>query len=206
MLSKLPLRKGDCLYLLGDYIDRGPDSRGVLDTIISLMNAGYDVRPLMGNHEDMLLRTISGDHDAWSRYWQEMFGIETLSSFEVSTSAEIPAHYLNFLGSLKLVATEKDFVLVHAGLNFIVDDPLKETAPFQCLWLESGYVQKDKLGGRALLTGHTVTTMGQIRKSLMSPKICLDNGAFTNRPPHFGNLVALNLDSQELICQPWIDN
>lgn len=205
LLSKLPLRKGDRLYLLGDYIDRGPDSRGVLDTIISLLNAGYDARPLMGNHEDMLLKNISGDHDGWSRYWQETFGIDTLSSFEVSTPAEIPAHYLNFLGSLKLVAAEKDFVLVHAGLNFIVNDPLKETAPFQCLWLESGYVQKDKLGGRTLLTGHTVTAMGQIRESLRSPKICLDNGAFTNRTPDYGNLVALNLDSQELICQPWID-
>lgn len=206
LLSRLPLRKGDRLYLLGDYIDRGPDSRGVLDIIISLMNAGYDVRPLMGNHEDMLLRTISGDHDAWSRNWQEMFGNETLCSFDVSSPAEIPPHYLNLLGSLKLVATENDFVLVHAGLNFTVADPLKESTPFQCLWFESGCAQKEKLGGRALLTGHTVRTISQIRGSLRSPRICLDNGAFTNRLPDYGNLVALNLDRQELICQPWIDN
>lgn len=205
MLSKLSLRKVDRLYLLGDYIDRGPDSRGVLDVIISLMNAGYDVRPLMGNHENMLLRAISGDHDAWSHNWQEMFGNETLRSFDVSTPAEIPPHYLDLLGSLKLIATEKDFILVHAGLNFMVDDPLKATTPFHCLWLNSGYAQTDKLGGRTLLTGHTVTTMDQIRASLRSPKVCLDNGAFTNRPPDYGNLVALNLDRQELICQQWID-
>jgi len=206
LLSKLPLRKGDRLYLLGDYIDRGPDSRGVLDTILSLLNAGFDVRPLLGNHEDMLLKNISGEHDVWSRYWLEMFGTETLYSFEVSTPAEIPAHYLNFLGSLKLIATENDFVLVHAGLNFLVDDPLKKSVPFQCLWLKSGYTQKDKIGGRTLLTGHTVTTIGQIKESLRSPRICLDNGAFTNRLPEYGNLVALNLDSKELICQPWSDN
>jgi serine/threonine protein phosphatase 1 len=90
-------------------------------------------------------------------------------------------------------------------LNFMVDDPLKATTPFHCLWLNSGYAQTDKLGGRTLLTGHTVTTMDQIRASLRSPKVCLDNGAFTNRPPDYGNLVALNLDRQELICQQWID-
>ncbi len=205
MLAKLSLRKSDRLYLLGDYIDRGPDSRGVLDIIISLMNAGYDVQPLMGNHEDMLLRTITGDHDAWSRNWQEMFGNETLRSFDVATPAEIPLHYLELLGSLKLVALEHDYVLVHAGLNFRVADPLKESTPFQCLWLESGSAQKEKLGGRTLLTGHTVTTISQIRGSLRSPRICLDNGAFTNRPPDYGNLVALNLDRQELLYQQWID-
>ena len=78
LISKLQLRHRDRLYLLGDYIDRGPDSCGVLDVIIALLDAGYDVRPLLGNHEDMLLRTISGEHGTWSGYWLEMFGEDTL--------------------------------------------------------------------------------------------------------------------------------
>jgi len=206
LISKLQLRHRDRLYLLGDYIDRGPDSCGVLDVIIALLDAGYDVRPLMGNHEDMLLRTISGEHDTWSGNWLEIFGEVTLRSFGVSSVADVPTRYLNLLGTLKLIEQENDFVLVHAGLNFRVDNPLMDSTPFQCLWLESGPPDKTKLGGRPLITGHTVRTMREIGDSLVSPRIYLDNGACTNKHPDYGNLVAMNLDLYKLILQPWIDN
>jgi len=206
LISKLQLRHRDRLYLLGDYIDRGPDSCGVLDVIIALLDAGYDVRPLLGNHEDMLLRTISGEHDTWSGYWLEIFGEDTLRSFGVSSAAEIPTRYLNLLGTLKLIEQENDFVLVHAGLNFKVGNPLMDSTPFQCLWLESGPPDKAKLGGRPLITGHTIRTMKEIGDSLVSPRIYLDNGACTSKQPDYGNLVAINLDLYKLILQPWRDN
>jgi len=53
LLDKIQLSTNDQLYLLGDYIDRGPDSKGVIDTILGLINAGYRVQTLMGNHEKM---------------------------------------------------------------------------------------------------------------------------------------------------------
>ena len=81
LLGRLDLRCGKGrLYLLGDLIDRGPDSRGVLDTIITLRGAGFAVRPIRGNHEDMLLRNISGEHDNWSQHWMMAFGVNTLQS------------------------------------------------------------------------------------------------------------------------------
>jgi len=66
LLRKINLRHSDQLFLLGDYVDRGPDSMGVLETICNLIDAGYDVRPLRGNHDEMLLRTITNDHDDYS--------------------------------------------------------------------------------------------------------------------------------------------
>jgi serine/threonine protein phosphatase 1 len=74
LLGRIGLRWKDRLHLLGDLIDRGPDSRGVMDTILTLCEAGFTVKPIRGNHEDMLLRNLSGDHDVWSPHWMEGFG------------------------------------------------------------------------------------------------------------------------------------
>ena len=62
LIRKIAPRRDDRVYLLGDYIDRGPDSKGVIDTIIRLQEAGCDIRPLRGNHEDMLIRNITEEH------------------------------------------------------------------------------------------------------------------------------------------------
>ena len=51
----------DTLYFLGDYIDRGPDAKGVIDYIIHLQQDGYNIRTLKGNHEDFLLRTFNNE-------------------------------------------------------------------------------------------------------------------------------------------------
>ena len=118
LLGRLGLRRGDRLYLLGDLIDRGPDSQGVLDTVLNLREAGFNVRPIRGNHEDMLLRNLSGDHDAWSPHWMEQFGKSTLQSFGLRELGELPERYLNLLLSLPLLALEDDYLFVHAGLAF----------------------------------------------------------------------------------------
>ena len=76
LLKRLQLQQGDQLYLLGDYIDRGPDSKGVLEIILELMISGYDVRPVRGNHDDMLLQTVNGFHEDFSWYWMKGWGGE----------------------------------------------------------------------------------------------------------------------------------
>jgi hypothetical protein len=57
-----------------------------------------------------------------------------------------------------------------------------------------------------VVTGHVVATLAQVRASLKSRRIYLDNGAYKNQPPEYGHLLALNLDRMELICQPWLDD
>src|SRR5574340_376577 len=63
----LVLEKADCLYLLGDYIARGPRSREVLDILLALPEEGYQVSPLRGNHEEMFI--TARDSDAAFRLW-----------------------------------------------------------------------------------------------------------------------------------------
>lgn len=201
LLKRLKLRPGDRLHLLGDYIDRGPDSRGVLDMILRLMAVGCDVRPVRGNHEDMLLQSVSGTDD----YWMEGWGIETLKSFGVTSLDELPDHYLTLLDQMPYIRSDEDFVFVHAGLDMTADDPLTESTPLAMVWGENSPFGRDKLEGRTLVTGHKIRPLPLIEASLLTNNFQLDNGAFTAMQPNFGNLVALNLDTMELFIQRWCD-
>jgi len=205
LLAKIDLHQEDRLYLLGDYIDRGPDSKGVLDVILQLMDEGYDLRTVRGNHEDMLLQSVNGDNSDYLHCWMEGWGTETLKSFGVASPEELPIRYLRLLDQMPYLWSEENFIFVHAGLNMSADDPLTESSPVAMMWGGVGPFATDKLRGRTLVTGHRVHSLPLIKVSLLTNHFQLDNGAFTNMRPDLGNLVALNLDSLELVIQPWCD-
>lgn len=203
LVNTLQLRHSDRLYLLGDYIDRGPDSKGVLDTILSLMDSGHDVRPLRGNHDDMLLRSFTGQHDEWSRYWQSLWGNETLKSFGVDSVSKLNSRYITLLDALPYCREDGRFYLVHAGLDMTKNEPLTQTPALQMLW---GDVAIEQSSERIVISGHHIRSVSQIKQSLASHHVQLDNGAFTqDLTGNFGNLVALNLDTMELTFQTWLD-
>jgi serine/threonine protein phosphatase 1 len=188
---------GDTVYLLGDYIDRGPSSKGVLELLLALVRDGIDLRPLRGNHEQLLLDAV-GDADALA-VWKGNGGYRTLQEFGVSHPGKIPSRYLDFLSSLPLVHLLDDYVLVHAGLDFDSADPLRESRPQHLLWTRDPQVDAAKLGGRTLVTGHTVTSISAIRQSLSTSHIRIDNGCFSRGELGYGALVALDLDARILI-------
>lgn len=88
LLEEINFSKEDTLYLLGDYIDRGPDSKGVIDHIWKLQKEGYTVHCLRGNHEQMLLNEISSPNNYFDGE------SETLRSFGVKQNLNIPRQYL----------------------------------------------------------------------------------------------------------------
>lgn len=88
LLERIAFSKADILYLLCDYIDRGPDSRGLIDYIWKLKEAGYTMPCLRGNHEQMLLDEVANPND-WFRGEPE-----TLRSFGVRSNSGIPGRYL----------------------------------------------------------------------------------------------------------------
>lgn len=194
----------DILYLLGDYIDRGPDSKGVLDYLMELFMGDYDLRPLRGNHEQLLLDAID-DPEAFT-IWKGNGGYGTLQEFGVSHPRELPRRYLDFLNIMPLMHLLDDYVLVHAGLDFRNGSPISETSPRDLLWSRDYRVDPAKLGGRTLVTGHSRTPLFAIRNSLQGCHINLDNGCFSKGELGEGALAALNLDSRELIvvenCEP----
>lgn len=206
LIQKIQPKYDDRFYLLGDYVDRGSDSCGVLETIIRMQEAGCDIRPVLGNHDDMLLRSVTGNHHEFSKDWLEGWGQDTLKSFGIKSPDELPARYLNFLEALPLAYRDGNYLLVHAGLDMTKDDPVTETEPVQMLWGEAAYLSTGRdLNGITLVTGHKIRTIPEIRKSLLTNHINIDNGAFAGLSSGHGRLVVLNLDTLKIATQPWLD-
>ena len=197
------LNTSDKLYLLGDMIDRGPDSKGVMETIFELQGCGYDIRPIRGNHEQMLLTYIQEPHYKNLTRWFANGGDATLQSYGVTTPEELD-ELVGYLDALPLCQMTDSQIFVHAGLDFSLDDPL--TGEEAMLWKRGGDVDEAKLHGRVLVSGHTPVPLSEIRNLLGTSHIRLDNGCVQAGPlPELGNLVALELESGVLHVQENIE-
>lgn len=203
MEEVLRLRHTDIFYLLGDYIDRGPDSRGVLDYLMQAQESGHDIRPIRGNHEQLLLDAVADP--AACGIWYGNGGWTTLQEFGVDTPGAIPHRYLDFIAALPHFLITENHVFVHAGLDFQANDPLKDTPSQFMLWERDYKVDSAKIGGRTLITGHTVMPLFAIRESLFTHHVMLDNGCYDKGEMTCGSLVALNLDTRELLVQENIE-
>ncbi|MEI6206085.1 MAG: metallophosphoesterase family protein [Desulfuromonadales bacterium] len=208
LFLKLELQKSDTLYLLGDYIDRGPDSKGVIDTILNLQRDGYDVRTVKGNHEQMLIEFVESGSDETLDRWLDNGGAETLQSYGAKDEEfVIPSEHLDFIKALPAYIATEAHIFVHAGLNFTLDAPVVDTSQEFMLWSRKNVeVDSEKIGGRKVIAGHTPRFIVEIAVSLETNFIQLDNGCymkdcFRGR----GNLVALELSSNRLYIQKNID-
>ncbi|MDD2335895.1 MAG: metallophosphoesterase family protein [Geobacteraceae bacterium] len=197
----LRIQVSDTLYLLGDYTDRGTRSKEVVDQIFELQSKGFSVYPLRGNHDDMLLRAC-GNLDFF-RIWMLNGGGATLKSFGVDDPCELPLMYRRFFDALPFYLELEDFILVHAGLNFLADDPFSDKEAM--LWTRSQEINTDIIGQKKVITGHTPVSRETIRKSISSELIPLDNGCVYAATVQLGTLAALDLDTLSLYFQKNID-
>jgi serine/threonine protein phosphatase 1 len=207
LLQKISLTQNDTLFLLGDYIDRGPDSSGVIEYILSLQSDGYDIRPLRGNHEQEIIEA-SGEYDTptFKFYVRRFKSLDLLNS-----EGKIKKSYFDFMNNLPYYFELADYYLVHGALNFEKDDPFEDKR--QLLVLRSHVYNSEKAGNRRIVFGHQPTYLKDIRQAIenKAPLIPLDNGCVYTKPhkiydyTRLGNLVCFNLDSFELIVQKNID-
>ena len=203
LFNILKLQKDDTLILLGDYIDRGSDSKGVIDTILNLKRDGYNVIPILGNHEDFLLKAINAISFEDIEDWLENGGYETLQSYNVDIASDITPEHIEFMLKLPNLHITDTHVFVHAGLNFTLENPLIETDQEFMLWDRTTLdVDTEKIGGRKMISGHTIRDIDDIVESLETDFIQLDNGCFLGSvSQRSGNLLALELKSGELFVQ-----
>ena len=208
LLNVIGLEPTDTLYLLGDYIDRGPDSRGVIDILLVLQGDGFDIRPITGNHEQLLIVATQSEVFEDLEQWLENGGNTTLMSYGVDHPNDIPSEHPAFLEGLPYYRMTSQHLFVHAGLDFSLDDPLSVAGRTAMIRTRDAKVNSRKIGGRTLVTGHSTKTLDEIRNSLTSKHILTDNGCYLGTEfsgKGKGNLVAVNLDTGELIIQPCID-
>ena len=192
----------DRIYLLGDLVDRGPDSKGVLDFIFELRELGLSVSSVRGNHEEMLLRACEEHY--YLGLWSANGGQAALKSFRADGPGDIPRIYRDFLSSLPLYILLDDFVIVHAGLNFDLPNPYEDGCAM--LWTRSTFVDRQRIGGRRLISGHTPVSRNRLEVSLYNSKIMLDNGCVFVEHSDMGCLAALELESMKVYYQENIDS
>ena len=161
------IRPGDTLVFVGDYVDRGPESRGVVDRVIELQEGGWPgpVVTLMGNHEWMLLDFIAEEKKLHPSIWIQNGGMKTIESYaDGHTPPEwwdefVPERHKQFYTSLRLWHRDSRGIYVHAGLrpgqrpeDADADERENEDG---CLWIREPFIKSNYAWKRVVVFGHT---------------------------------------------------
>lgn len=199
------------LVFVGDYVDRGPASRGVIDRLIALQAAsqqqgGFEIRALMGNHEQTMLQFLEGPEAGAA--WVEFGGGETMTSYGVARpigrvdaeawreiqqqfQRQVPANHVAFLRTLELSATYGDYFFVHAGVRPGV--ALDDQSPEDLMWIRGDFLSQPHRLPCVVVHGHTPD-----EEPFLGPdRINIDTGAYAT-----GVLTAVRLiDGPPVILQ-----
>ncbi|MBI1286319.1 MAG: serine/threonine protein phosphatase [Flavobacteriales bacterium] len=200
LLEKVKLTKDDQLFLLGDFINRGPRSKEVIDHVLQLQEDGYNVFPLMGNHEETVLHILRERPEQLKLLLRSRNSLDLLNK-----NKRIRKRVFRFIRSLPYYYELDDFYLVHAGFNLNIDKPLTDTHAMA--WMRNFNLAK-KFNKRRVFFGHTPTKFSKIKEAVAAgaKSICLDNGcshAYLGK--EYGRLLCYDLDSGQLFKQRNID-
>jgi len=197
IVNTICLQKSDRMILLGDYIDRGDKSREVIDLIIDLDEKGYDVTPLLGNHESMMLDAFNDSRTL--PLWLYNSGIDTLLSFGISDLSNIGKRYLDFFLNLRYYESAGDFIFVHAGFNDESPDPFNDH--YAMIWQTRSSYANRVFTGKTIIHGHRPKTPDFVNRLIKekSGVIPIDTGCVYSMEAGLGFLSALEVNSMQLI-------
>jgi serine/threonine protein phosphatase 1 len=178
------------LIFLGDYIDRGTESRGVVDALLDLSWPGFAPTFLMGNHEEAMLEFLDEQTDGAG--WLTYGGLETLISYGVAIRrlptdavsaaemrealrAAVPPGHIDFMRRCALSHVEGDYVFVHAGVR--PGRALEQQNRQDLLWIREEFLRAPTaLPGKVVVHGHTICDLPQD----LGHRIDIDTGAFVS--------------------------
>ncbi len=186
------------VIFLGDYIDRGPDSKGVIEHLSRGSFAGMPAVFLLGNHEDILIEAMA--EPPLVRDWLRWGGMATLASYGVALPANLepaerdhaiaaaiaealPTHHRNFLERLELQYTVGDYLFVHAGIR--PGRPLAKQSRYDMLTIREPFLSSEKILPARVVHGHSVGFEAQVTPC----RIGIDTGAYAT-----GRLSAVLLE------------
>src|SRR5437868_7267138 len=190
------------LVFLGDYVDRGSESRGVVERLLDDPMPGFSKVYLMGNHEEAMLAFLEGLSDGLD--WLSFGGLETLLSYGVplrslprnedtalslrrALAEAVPQSHIDFFRSCILHHSIGDYLFVHAGVRPRIS--LERQNPADLMWIRDDFLRsKVPLPGRIVVHGHTICDLPQNREH----RINIDTGAFVS-----GRLTCLVLRGAE---------
>ena len=159
------------LVFIGDYIDRGPDSRGVIEHVMALQQRlGDSVVALMGNHEAMVLSII--DENIPAGTWLTEGGAATLRSYGVVSARALPHAHVTWLRSLRMSYDDGRRLFVHAGVN---PEKALDAQDDALLSIREPFLSDARDYGRLIVHGHTPTRTGE--PDLRTNRVNIDTGA-----------------------------
>jgi serine/threonine protein phosphatase 1 len=186
LIEMIALQLDDTIITLGDYVDRGIDSKGVLDLLIDLADRCRLI-PILGNHDEMMLHAKDGRDDF--QFWLNCGGDAALDSYGTSRRLDlIPASHFRFLERCLPYYETATHLFVHA--NYTPDLPIERQNDHTLRWLSlRDFIPAPHASGKIAVMGHTpqpeVLDLGHL--------ICLDTGCCTG-----GWLTAIELPSKKV--------
>lgn len=216
LVAQINLQPQDQLFFLGDYINKGSDSAGVLSYLLELQQQHFQLFLLRGNHEQMLL-----EKDYRRKNKGETYD-NVPSYFRVNALLDANKHlrkpYFDLLYNMPYYYETEKFYFVHAGFNITYFNPYLNATNHlfwedweSMLWIRDFSISKDEQAeffkGKQIIFGHTPTYLDFIQKDVLlkSPSIGLDNGCVFKSRMFLGNLLCLDTTNWELFIQPNID-
>ena len=213
LLDRLAPGSDDHLVFIGDYIDRGPDSKAVIDRLLVLR----DEEPpactfLRGNHEALMLDYLAGgsngdgsNGDGRSkvqatqalRLWQQNGGGTTLRSYANEQTARLPEAHVAFVQATDLYYETPDFFFVHAGLDprRTVRESVEQESERTLLWTRDHFQAPEVAWEKPVVCGHTPQRQPIDREKL----IAIDTGCVYHRRPGLGRLTAVHLPERKFV-------
>jgi|TARA_R100000149_G_C5871003_1_gene134984 serine/threonine protein phosphatase 1 len=175
------------LIFLGDYIDRGPMSAGVIDKMLELMEAENSIITLKGNHEAAMMTFLQDP--VKGKRWLHYGGDATLKSYGVdvdlakldeksihritrSFKKSLPDSHLQFIGMLNSSHTLGDYFFVHAGID--PTNPIDGQREHDLLWIRDSFLSHEGLYEKVVVHGHSIIPEPEFREN----RIGIDTGAF----------------------------
>ncbi len=186
------------IILLGDLIDRGPESAGVVETLRLLSQSGLNIRCIAGNHEEVMLDTLTNPTAEMARFFYRIGGRETLLSYGLSKEemdrldyaqlAErmvelVPKEHVAFLSEMENCIVIGDYAFVHAGISPHVSLENQQLKALR--WIREEFLNHNGEFEKTIVYGHTITENVDFGTS----RIGLDTGAYKS-----GKLTAMGLE------------
>lgn len=191
------------VIFLGDYVDRGPESRGVIDLLLSGRPAGFERRFLRGNHEQIMQAFMADPMSA--RAWVLQGGAETMLAYGVTPPAPmtanenewhaaadalraaVPSEHMAFLDSLERYVTLGDYAFVHAGVD--AGRPLEQQTDEDLYWVRERFLASKRPFSHRVVHGHTPVD----KPYADDRRVGVDTGAYAS-----GTLTAARFEGEDV--------
>ncbi len=185
LLDAIQPTADDTIVTVGDYVDRGPDSKGVIERLIELQQR-TNLVPLLGNHEEMMLAVLDQKMEPYG--WLGHGGVQTMDSYGFTGDlAVIPESHRTFLNECRDYFESENHFVVHA--NYDPSLPFAEQPPDLLRWIKlTELMPPPHISGKRAIVGHTHDRRGEIVQ--FPHLVCIDTYCYGGRW-----LTAIELES-----------